>query len=95
MTDDPERFEVRDETGRIGALYYARPDEEDPAEGWVVELGGFELGGSKQTDYHPSVAEAVDAARLLYDELLDYRRRMARVQGWVRVVSIPMGGQPR
>jgi hypothetical protein len=90
-TDDSQHVEVYDETGRIGALYFVEPDEEDAAEGWAVELYGFELGGSRTTALFSTGAEAVDAARPLYDALLEHRRRMARIWGRVSVVS---GGLP-
>lgn len=94
-TTDEQGTEVHDETGEIGALYYLAPDEEDSSEGWVVELWGFELGASGYTAHYPTVAEAVDAARPLYERLLEYRRHVARIEGRHRFISTPMGGQPK
>jgi hypothetical protein len=94
-TDDPRNVEVRDERGKIGALFYADADEEDPTEGWMMELHGFRFGSSRSTRYFPTGAEAVDAARPLYDELREHRQYVARVQARLRFISLPMGGQPK
>ncbi|MDT0270598.1 DUF2188 domain-containing protein [Streptomyces sp. DSM 44915] len=95
MTGDDQEAEIYDETGRIGILYHVEPDEEDLTSGWVVELNGYRLGNSRATALLPTAAEAVEAARPLYEELLEHRRYVARVEGRHRFISTPMGGQPK
>jgi len=90
-----EGADVYDETGKIGVLYHADADEEDPSEGWQVVLWGFELGTSRYTGYYPTAPEAVEAARPLYEKLLEYRRHVARIEGRHRFILTPMGGQPK
>ncbi|GAA3482723.1 hypothetical protein [Streptomyces yanii] len=102
-TDDPESIDLKDEHGSVGHLFYSDglPDPEDrmdePMEpGWCGEVSGFELGNAKGIGRHSDFKQAVAAAQARYEELVEYRRKCARIDRQrPRTVSVPSGGQPR
>lgn len=97
-TNDPEFFDIVDETGTIGHLSYAHLDpDEDPeydSEGWCASFTGLDAG---QTEFLPTAAEAMAAAWVLYEKLVAERKRIAKYyrDRNTRFISTPMGGQPK
>lgn len=97
-TNSPQYFNIVDGHGRLGCLWYMEADEEDDGEGWVVSMQkAIEVDGTWSSAPMPTAAEAVREAWTLYGLLLEDRRTLARFyrnREW-RVISTPMGGQPR
>lgn len=99
---DDININVHDETGRIGYIHHIAADhleEDDNADlvGWHVCLGPFIATlGSREVGPYSTLAEAIEGARGLYEELLIDRRYVRRVdRNRPRTVSIPRGGQPK
>lgn len=91
-TDDPEFFEVWDAHADIGCIYHSKPDEDDDREGWVASMNH----AGWASDPQGTVAEAVREVWVMYGWLLEERRALdGRRNRWLRVVSVPMGGQSR
>lgn len=98
-TDDRQAFDLYDGTDKVGVLAFLEPEEEnDPTSGWHVEVWSL-VGHINDSEYAiTSVQEAVDVARSMYDEAVAKRREAEKpLSGPLRprVISTPMGGQPR
>jgi hypothetical protein len=97
MTDDDLFYDLVDETGRVGSVFYMEPDEDDPTTGWVAVVHRARFTGQWQSKPAVTVVEALAAAHAMHANLVQERRELARYYraARLRVVSIPMGGKPR
>ncbi|RZU28300.1 hypothetical protein EV284_6466 [Streptomyces sp. BK022] len=98
MTEHAAHFNLIDETGQIGSVFFAEADGEDPAGGWYAAVSRSQFPGAEwQSGPHPTAPLAVAAAYPLQAQLREERKKLAH---WHRVnrtrlISTPMGGKPR
>lgn len=98
-TDKPEKFDLYDETGRIGEIVYVPEAEQgvvDPG-GWDVTLWSMTGSGKEWTEAVDTLEEAKKSAHYLHSELVTERRAANQPGPGPRptTISTPMGGQQR